>query len=236
MLHETLHALNVVPSCAPHYSGGHSTEDNRDIMYSGGQDGPKDWPNLTIDPGHDDYFGTTITGCPDLADSDLLTTRPFYRLTVTPGSGGTVLVQGHVCRRDAPCSLVVRGSTEVTLESIPGSGYRLGTWSSPCGRTEKTCRLTVTSNTSVTATFRPKLYRLKLSVAGRGLIRISPGDKTCRGGRTCLFDAAAGTRMTLRAVPSRGARLLRWQGGRCSGGRCVLRLNSARTVRVAFSR
>ena len=177
MLHETLHALNVVPSCAPHYAGGHSTEDNRDIMYSGGQDGPKDWPNLTIDPGHDDYFGTTITGCPDLADSDLLTTRPFYRLTVTPGSGGTVLVQDQVCRRDAPCSFVVRGGTEVTLESIPGSGYRLGNWSSPCGRTEKTCRLTVTSNTSVTATFRPKLYRLKLSVAGRGLIRISPGTR-----------------------------------------------------------
>ena len=235
MLHETLHALGVVPSCAPHYSGGHSTEDNRDIMYSGGQDGPKDWPNMTLDPGRDDYFGTTIPGCPDLAESDLLTTRPFYRLTVTPGSGGTVSALDRVCRRDEPCSFVVRGGTEVTLVATARSGYRLGSWSTPCGRTN-TCRLNVTSNTSVSATFRPKLYRLTLSVTGRGLIRISPGNKTCRGGRTCRFDVAAGTRMTLTAVPSRRARLLRWQGGRCSGDRCVLRLDADRTVRVAFSR
>lgn len=235
MLHELLHAFDVVPSCAPHYLGGHVTEDNRDIMYSGGRAGPKDWPNLTLDPGRDDYFGTTIPGCPDLADSDFLTTRPFYRLTVTPGPGGTVVALDRVCRRDQPCSFVVRGGTEVRLVATPRSEYRLGSWSSPCGRAE-TCRLTLTSNTSVTATFRPKLYRLTLSVTGRGVIRISPGDKTCRGGRTCRFDEVVGTRMTLRAVPSRGARLLRWQGGRCSGGRCVLRLDANRTVHVAFSR
>ena len=235
MLHETLHALGVVPACAPHYSGGHVTEDNRDIMYSGGQAGPKDWPNLTLDPGRDDYFGSSIPGCPDLAESDFLTTRPFYRLTVTPGSGGTVAALDRVCRRDEPCSFVVRGGTEVTLVATPRSGYRLGSWSSPCGRTE-TCRLRVTSNASVSATFRPKLYRLKLSVTGRGLIRISPGSRTCRGGSTCLVDGTAGSRLTLRAAPSRGARLLRWQGARCAGAQCVLRLDTNRAVRVAFSR
>jgi Divergent InlB B-repeat domain len=234
VLHELLHAFGVVPACAPHDSGFHTTEDNRDLMYSGGQDGPKDWPNMTIDPGRDDYFGHSIPGCPDLADSDFLTTRPFYRLTVTPGSGGTVTALDRVCRRDEPCSFVVRGGTDVTLVATPRSGYRLGSWSSPCGRTV-TCRLKVTSNTSVTATFR-KLHRLKLAVTGRGLVRISPGNKVCRGGRTCLFEEVAGTRLTLNAVPSRRARLLRWQGGRCSGSRCVVRLDADRTVRVAFSR
>jgi hypothetical protein len=235
MLHELLHALDVVPTCAPHYSGGHVTDSNRDIMYSGSQAGPKDWANLTLDPGRDDYFGTAIPGCPDLAESDFLTTRPFYRLTVTPGSGGTVTALDRVCRSEEQCSFVVRGGTEVTLVATPRSGYRLGSWSSPCGRTE-TCRLRVTSNTSVTATFRPKLHRLKLAVTGRGLVRISPGNKTCRGGRICLFEGVAGTRMTLKAVPSRRARLLRWQGGDCSGIRCVVRLDSDRTVRVVFSR
>jgi hypothetical protein len=235
VLHELLHAFGVVPSCAPHDSGFHVWEDNRDLMYSGGQDGPKDWPNMTIDPGRDDYFGHSIPGCPDLADSDLLTTRPFYRLTVTPGSGGTVSALDRVCRRDDRCSFVVRGGTEVTLVATPRSGYRLGSWSSPCARAA-TCRLNVTSNTSVTATFTPKLHRLKLSVTGPGLIRVSPGGKTCRGGRTCLFDRVVGSRMTLTAAPSRGARLLRWQGGRCSGKRCVVWLDSDRSVRVAFSR
>jgi Divergent InlB B-repeat domain len=234
MLHEVLHALGAVPSCAPHHAGGHVNEDNRDILYSGGLDGPKDWPNLTLDPGRDDYFGHSIPGCPDLADSDLLTTRPFYRLTVTPGPGGIVTALDRVCRRDDQCSFVVRGGTDVTLVATPRSGYRFGSWSSQCGRTP-TCRLKLTSTTSVTATFK-KVYRLRLTVTGPGLIRTSPGNKTCRSGQTCALDGIAGTRVTLRALPSKGARLLRWQGPPCSGATCVVRLNSDRTVRVAFSR
>ncbi len=234
MLHETLHALDVAPTCAPHYSGGHVWEDSRDIMYSGGRDGPKDWPNLTLDPGRDDYFGTSIPGCPDLADSDFLTTRPFYRLNVAPGPGGTVSALDRVCRHDAPCAFVVRGGTEVTMAARPDPKSRLAGWSRVCGQAD-TCRLTITSDTSVAATFRPLLYRLKVSVTGRGTVRISPGGKTCRGGRTCLVNLVAGTRVLLRAAPSSRARLLRWQGGRCSGRQCVFRLDSDRALRVAFS-
>jgi hypothetical protein len=234
ILHELLHAFGVVPACAPHQSGFHVWDDNRDLMYSGGQDGPKDWPNMTIDPGRDDYFGHSIPSCPDLADSDFLTTHPFYRVTFGSSSGGSVTAVGQLCRVGQRCSHVVRGGTEVTLVANPRAGYRFVGWSRPCGRVP-TCRLTVSSTTSATATFK-KLNRLRLSVTGPGLVRVSPGNRTCRSGRTCVLPEVSGTRLTLRAVPSKGARVLRWQGGRCSGSQCVLRLDSDRAVRVAFSR
>jgi hypothetical protein len=235
MLHEILHALDVVPACAPHYSGGHVTEDNRDLMYSGGQDGPKDWTNMTLDPGRDDYFGTSIPGCPDLAESDFLTTRPFYRLTVAAGTGGTISALGRVCAQGQACSFVVRGGTEVTLVASPGRRHRLAGWSRSCGRAT-TCRLTVGSNTSVAATFN-RLYRLKLSATGPGLVRLSPGGKTCRGGRTCVFDVVARTPLSLRAVPGRGARFVRWRGGACAGKpTCVVRLSANTALAATFSR
>jgi hypothetical protein len=64
MLHEIVHAIGFVPSCAPHYDGGgHVNDDPNDLMSPGG--------NLSdsLDTNKDDYFRHTIAGCPDLARS-----------------------------------------------------------------------------------------------------------------------------------------------------------------------
>jgi hypothetical protein len=96
--------------------------------------------------------------------------------------------------------------------------------------------VTVGSNTSVAATFN-RLYRLKLSAAGPGLVRLSPGGKTCRGGRTCVFDVVARTPLSLRAVPGRGARFVRWRGGACAGKpTCVVRLSADAALMATFAR
>lgn len=66
--HEIAHVLGAVPSCAPHSDGkGHVDDDPRDLLYSGAQ--PRSWLSLALDPGHDDYFATGRTSCPDIADS-----------------------------------------------------------------------------------------------------------------------------------------------------------------------
>lgn len=81
MLHEILHTLGFVPACAPHHTRrGHSSDSPTDLMWAG--DGVSQ-PSV-LDPGHDDYWRTGRTDCPDLADSIFLTPTPL-RAQVPPG-------------------------------------------------------------------------------------------------------------------------------------------------------
>ncbi len=71
--HEVTHMLGAVPSCAPNSAGGgHVNDDNRDILYSG--PGGRDWNNLVLDAGRDDYFRHGRSDCGDIDDSSLLGT------------------------------------------------------------------------------------------------------------------------------------------------------------------
>jgi hypothetical protein len=68
-LHELIHGLGVVPTCAPHHTlAGHVSDSNNDLMYAGGQP----WLPTTLDVGRDDYFNAPVSGCLDLADSKYL--------------------------------------------------------------------------------------------------------------------------------------------------------------------
>jgi hypothetical protein len=70
MAHEVTHALGAVAACAPHDDGtGHVTDSNRDVLY-GGTSG-RDWHNLTLDVGHDDYHRDPLPACPSIENSPL---------------------------------------------------------------------------------------------------------------------------------------------------------------------
>ena len=69
--HEITHMLGAARSCGANDDGtGHVSDDNRDIIYSG--PGGRDWNNLMLDPGNDDYLDHDIEGCPNIRDSPLL--------------------------------------------------------------------------------------------------------------------------------------------------------------------
>ena len=72
--HELTHMLGGASrSCATNTDGtGHVDDDNRDIIWSGS--GGRDWANLMLDPGNDDYYNHEIEGCPDISDSPLIGT------------------------------------------------------------------------------------------------------------------------------------------------------------------
>lgn len=71
--HEVTHMLGAARSCGANYDGtGHVTDDNRDIIYSGSAG--RDWSNLMLDPGNDDYLDHGIAGCNDIRNSPLLGT------------------------------------------------------------------------------------------------------------------------------------------------------------------
>lgn len=68
--HELAHVMGAVPSCAPNYKpGAHVRDDPRDLLYEGPL--PRDWSNITLDPGNDDYFRTGRTDCEDIDRSPL---------------------------------------------------------------------------------------------------------------------------------------------------------------------
>ena len=73
--HELTHLLGAVKPCAPNHDGtSHVDDDNRDILYLGPKS--RDWSNLTLDVGHDDYYRHGRDGCYDIAENPLLAAEP----------------------------------------------------------------------------------------------------------------------------------------------------------------
>ena len=73
LLHEIVHTLGMVPTCAPHeWRNGHITGDPTDLMWAG--DGS--WAPAKLDIGRDDYYGANIPGCPDMAKSVFMDPLP----------------------------------------------------------------------------------------------------------------------------------------------------------------
>lgn len=153
MLHELLHTLGFVPSCAPHFTqAGHVSDSNADVLYAG----PLPWYPSKLDVGHDDYFDAHIPGCPDLADSPFLTelARASVRISVAvvPGGTGTVSgLGGGPCRTD--CATHIAAGTTLTLMARPARGWRFAGWRGGGCPGPAACRLDVTRDLSVQARF-----------------------------------------------------------------------------------
>lgn len=92
MAHELTHMLGAVASCAPNYlSGGHLTGDIRDILYQPTASTPgRDWQNLMLDPGHDDYYNHGRSDCWDIANSPLLSAAPVTGPPTSTGFTGAM--------------------------------------------------------------------------------------------------------------------------------------------------
>jgi len=72
-VHEILHVLGFAAPCAPHLAdAGHVSDSVNDVMFSG----PQAWRPSTLDVNHDDYYGSVIPGCRDLANSAFLEPLP----------------------------------------------------------------------------------------------------------------------------------------------------------------
>jgi hypothetical protein len=92
ILHEVLHTMGFVPTCAPHHTrSGHVSDDPRDLMYAG--DEP--WRPSVLDVGQDDYYHAHRLGCLELAVSPYLERNieqhPTEALAVTVVGPGRVV-------------------------------------------------------------------------------------------------------------------------------------------------
>jgi PASTA domain len=206
VLHEVLHPMGIVGTCAAHHTrSGHVSETPNDLMYAGNEP----WTPSVLDFGHDDYFSSSSSDCPDLTRIGFLRADLDFVLTVRKSGSGIVrsdpwpvLDCGAVCATPFPRGTVVR------LRAL-GPFER---WSGACSGTGD-CHVTMGAARSVTAHFRtatarvcrvPKVVGRRLATARRLVARAG-----CRVGRVRRIRSARRNGTVVRQAPRAGSRVRR---------------------------
>ena len=153
ILHELMHTMGYVPSCAPnHTRDGHVSDSPRDLMYAG--DEP--WRPAVLDVGSDDYFHAHILGCAEFAVSRYLD-RGFgpakAKLSVVVTGPGRVLSTPRGLSCSGRCSAFFHRGMRVSLRALPAPGARFVGWGGACRGTTN-CHVTLDRARSVEARFR----------------------------------------------------------------------------------
>jgi hypothetical protein len=211
--HELLHALGALPAGAPNActaannpvgavdDAGHPCDSLTDVLYPVTSGAPL--VQLVLDYNHDDYYAHSGSWN-DIQDSLWLhlLAAPIVPLALKIAGEGAVgsVVPGVICA--ASCTTQWDGGTRTALIEVAATGRRFVGWSGACtGRA--TCSVTLSGPVNVLATFGPVRVPVALTKTGKGAIACTP-----RCGKTF----AAGSRLTLRAVPTKGWKFASWTG------------------------
>jgi uncharacterized delta-60 repeat protein len=157
-------------------------------------------------------------------------------LTITRSGSGTGTVSssptgiscGTLC--SAPFAAV-----PVTLTATPAVHSVFAGWSGGGCSGTGTCRVQMSSDQAVTATFSLVTETLTVSNAGSGTgsVTSSPAGIDC--GTTCSHAYSYGTAANLTAAPNSGSTFKGWSGA-CSGaGTCTVSMSQAQSVTATFS-
>jgi Divergent InlB B-repeat domain len=235
-VHEIGHNLSAVQRAAPNAcaDSGHTCDHNLDLM---SRFINRPLSQAFLDFNHDDWYAHN-GGWPDVQDSPWLYRlgAPRPQLTVAlAGAAADASVHSELPGISCPpqCSVDWDPGAEVRLGVTIPSGQRFVRWQGGCTNLEDLCVLTLDTSKNVTAVFGPSDYTLRLSVAGKGVIRTSLGNACAR---RCSALIAADEIVRLRAQPRRGQRFVRWSGA-CRGRKltCSVKLTANRSVRAQFA-
>jgi hypothetical protein len=234
--HEFLHTASAVSRSAPNEctgeSGGHVCDTELDLMYPSIGGGPLS--AKTLDSGRDDYYGHSGSWT-DTQDSPWLVRLdaqvPFVLTTSGPGAVAAD-VPGLQCA--STCTTTWNSGQRLSLRATPGAGARLVRWGGACSGSAG-CIVTVGGGATVSATFAPASFRLRVSVAGKGAVRSASPGITCRPRCSATFPSFTPVRLT--ATPAKGWRFRSWTGA-CKGARktCTVPMSAASSARATFVR
>jgi hypothetical protein len=234
--HELLHTFGAVPDGAPHNcpppSDGHTCDNPSDLMNPFIDLSPLE--SKLLDPGRDDYYGHSA-GFSDSQDSPWLVQVDRQQpLTVTISGGGQVSgnVPGLQCAQT--CTTTWNAGTQMSLTATPSAGSKLVRWGGTCGGAGA-CIVTAAPGSSVSAVFAPLVFRLTVSVGGRGKVRSSRSGITCRPRCSASFPSFVPVRLT--AIPAKGWKFRSWTGA-CRGKNrtCSVPMTAASRARAIFAR
>ncbi len=162
-----------------------------------------------------------------------------FILTISKsGSGsGTVTATGINCGSD--CKQAYSSGSSVTLTASASSGSVFSGWSGGGCSGTGNCTVTMSADTTVTATFNVSsdTFTLETTVTGSasGTVTSSPTGINC--GSDCSEVYAVNTSVTLTAAAGSGASFKSWSGA-CSGTSttCSVFMSAAKSAKATFSK
>ncbi|WP_242342219.1 InlB B-repeat-containing protein [Anaeromyxobacter terrae] len=191
-------------------------------------------------------MGTCVVAM-NAAQAVTATFVPAYKLSVSNIGGATGTVSGGAtgpvgagtiaCTTGstAGCSALVASGDSVTLHAAPGDGAVFKGWSGACTGLGD-CTLAMSAAKTVTASFQPSTYTVKVGSSGGGVGTITGEGISCTTGSTtgCTAVVANTTPyqvLTLTATPDASSLFKSWSGCTSSSGNtCSVTVSSAKTV------
>ena len=165
---------------------------------------------------------------------------PKKNLTVNKTGTGTGSVSSDPTGIDCggTCTAQFNQSSPVVLTAHPDSGSTFGGWSGGGCSGTGTCRVPMSADTTVTATFTliPPQHTLTVNRTGTGAGSVSSSPTGIDCGATCSAQFDDAKLVTLTAHADTGSTFGGWSGGGCSGtGTCKVTLNADTTVTASFT-
>jgi hypothetical protein len=167
------------------------------------------------------------TTCTVVLNSNAIVTANFatnVTLTTSVVGPGTIT--------QSPTGTSFAPGSEVVLTAFANAGATFVSWTSSSACVPSTvptvCIVTLSANTTVTATFSGGQFSLATNVVGPGTITQSPTGTSF----------ASGTAITLTAVPTSGSTFTSWSGGACSGSTstiCAFNISANTSVTATFA-
>ena len=133
------------------------------------------------------------------------------------------------------CSATFASGTQVTLTASPVANSFFTGWSGACSGAG-VCKMTLTQNVSVMATFSDSpVLAVTLTGMGKGSVASSPPGINCE--QTCSASFDPGTQVTLTETPATNSYFAGWSGGGCSGTNpsCTVTLSASQQVTATFN-
>jgi hypothetical protein len=174
--------------------------------------------------------------CMVTMNADMNATATFTRnqvaLSVAKSGNGSGTVTsnplGINCGTD--CTFGFLAGTVVTLTAMPAAGSVFTGWSGGGCSGTATCTVTITTATSVVASFASRFTITVTILDGSDIsVRSTPAAINCPGACTASFGI--GAQVTLTATDGLHCQFAGWSGGGCSGtGPCAVTVNANMSI------